>query len=68
MRDLSQLSGVELDRTFLEDMVMHHMGAIMMARSVQPHIENQEINELSQAIITTQADEIELMQELLSTL
>lgn len=68
MRDLSQLSGEALDRTFLEDMIVHHMGAIMMAQSVQPYIEHDEIAELTEAIVTTQSDEIQLMRELLSAL
>jgi uncharacterized protein (DUF305 family) len=32
MRDLSVLSGDRLDRTFLEDMVWHHMAAVMMSQ------------------------------------
>lgn len=68
MRDLSQLSGVDLDRTFLEDMVMHHMGAVMMARSVQPYIEHEEMINLTQAVIATQSEEIQLMQRLLREL
>lgn len=68
MRDLSQLSGAELDRAFLEDMVMHHMGAIMMAQSVQPYIEHSEVEELTGAIITTQSAEIQLMQQLIAEL
>ncbi len=67
MRDLSQLSGAELDRTFLEDMIPHHMGAIMMARSVRPYIEHQEISDMADAIMETQQGEIDLMQELLDT-
>ncbi|MEU7837724.1 DUF305 domain-containing protein [Nonomuraea sp. NPDC049129] len=31
MRDLSKLSGDALDRTFLEDMIGHHMAAVMMS-------------------------------------
>lgn len=68
MRDLRQLSGEALDRTFLEDMIMHHMGAIMMARSVQSSIEHSEIADLTQAIITTQSDEIRQMREMLAEL
>jgi uncharacterized protein (DUF305 family) len=68
MRELADLSGAELDQRFLEDMVMHHMGAIMMARSVQPHIEHQEIEVLSKAIVETQTAEIDLMRDLLSGL
>lgn len=32
MRDLASLDGDELDRTFLEDMVGHHMTAVMMSQ------------------------------------
>lgn len=32
MRDLDGLEGDELDRTFLEDMVGHHMAAVMMSQ------------------------------------
>jgi len=66
MRELAGLSGAELDKRFLEDMVMHHMGAIMMARSVQPYIEHEEITALTKAIEETQTAEIELMRQLIS--
>ena len=65
MRELENLSGAELDRVFLEDMIGHHMGAIMMAQSVQPHIEHDEIAELTQAIVSTQSAEIAQMRQML---
>ena len=68
MRELSQLSGVALDRTFLEDMVMHHMGAIMMAQSVQPYVEHQEMRDLTKAVVETQSEEIQKMQRMLREL
>jgi len=68
MRDLSQLSGADLDRRFLEDMIPHHMGAIMMAQSVRPHIEHQEVTDMADAIMETQTVEIQLMREMLQTL
>ncbi len=68
MRDLSQLSNTELDRTFLEDMIMHHMGALMMASSVEPYIEHPEVENLTKTIVITQSDEIRLMQQLLNGL
>lgn len=68
MRELKDLSGVTLDRVFLEDMVMHHMGAIMMARSVESHIEHDEMRTLTTNIISSQSEEIALMQQLLSTI
>jgi uncharacterized protein (DUF305 family) len=68
MRDLSKLSGAALDKVFLEDMVMHHMGAVMMAQSVQPYIEHKEMTDLTKAIVETQTEEIQLMRRLLSGL
>jgi uncharacterized protein (DUF305 family) len=68
MQDLSQLSGAALDRAFLEDMIPHHMGAIMMAHSVEPYITHSEIETLTQAIISTQSDEIRLMRQMLASL
>lgn len=64
MRDLAKLSGAELDKVFLEDMIMHHMGAIMMAHSVQGVTEHREIETLSQNIIESQSKEIRLMRQL----
>ncbi len=68
MRDLSVLSGAALDKVFLEDMVMHHKGAVMMAESVQPYIEHKEITDLSKTIVETQTEEIRLMTQLLGGL
>jgi uncharacterized protein (DUF305 family) len=65
MRDLSKLNGAPLDKVFLEDMVMHHMGAIMMAQSVQTYIEHKEMTDLTKAIAETQTEEIQLMREML---
>lgn len=68
MRDLSKLSGADLDTAFLDDMIMHHMGAVMMAKSVVPHIEHVEITTLSQTIISSQTAEIDTMRSLLTDL
>jgi uncharacterized protein (DUF305 family) len=68
MRSVSSLSGTELDKVFLTDMIMHHKMAIMMAQSVDAYIEHDEIKNLSSNIKTTQTAEIETMQNLLKTL
>lgn len=68
MRDLGSLNGKSLDRVFLEDMVMHHMGAVMMAQSVQPYIEHTEITDLTKDIVKTQTAEIQLMKQLITDL
>jgi uncharacterized protein (DUF305 family) len=66
MRELEGLNGAEIDRRFLEDMIPHHMGAIMMAQSVRPFITHQEITDMADAIMTTQTTEINLMRDLLT--
>lgn len=68
MRDLGPLAGVDIDQAFMEDMIHHHMGAIMMARSIQPYLEHEEVATLAQNVITTQSAEIVLMRELLARL
>jgi len=65
MRDLSGLSEEEIDRAFLVDMIPHHMGAIMMARSIQPYIEHDEMAVLTENIVRTQSAEIVQMRRLL---
>jgi uncharacterized protein (DUF305 family) len=68
MRDLSQLSGAALDRVFLEDMIHHHMGALMMAKSVDAVIEHEDLHTLVHEIEEAQAKEIAMMQAYLKTL
>lgn len=64
MRDLSQLEGDELDRAFLEDMIMHHMGAVMMSNMLINHglVEHDEVLPFAQQIALTQRDEIHQMR------
>ena len=64
MRELADLNGAALDSVFLHDMTMHHMGAIMMARSLRPHLEHEEMDELTRNIITNQSREIQVMREI----
>ncbi len=68
MRDLSSLQGKEIDRAFLEDMIPHHRGALMMAESVMPYIEHEEIKKLVEDIQKSQSKEIEDMQKMLEDL
>jgi uncharacterized protein (DUF305 family) len=65
MRDLSALSGKELDRVYLEDMIIHHEGAVHMAQVLQPFIERDEMEKLIETILITQSEEINLMKEIL---
>jgi uncharacterized protein (DUF305 family) len=64
MRDLSQLEGNELDQAFLADMIMHHMGAVMMSQRLVNHalVEHQAVQPFAQNIADTQRQEIWQMQ------
>ena len=68
MRDLSKLSGNALDKAFVEDMIQHHMGALMTNQKVVPNIEHDEIKTLATAIAETQSAEIITMRILLKQL
>lgn len=68
MRDLTALSGNALDRAFTEDMIQHHMGALMMNQQVVPNIEHEEIRTLATNIAETQSAEIITMRILLQQL
>jgi uncharacterized protein (DUF305 family) len=62
MRDLTKLSGAELDKAFLEDMIAHHTEALQQAQIVAPAATHQETITLAQTIAVTQSDEIITMR------
>ena len=64
MRDLDQLEGEALDQAFLEDMIMHHMGAVMMSQRLANFglVEHPEVRPFAQNIADTQRQEIWQMQ------
>lgn len=64
MRELKTLKGDALDQAFLEDMKMHHMGAIMMSRSllINNLAKHPEVRTLANQIQVTQRAEIQQMQ------
>ncbi len=63
MRDLENLEGEDLDRAFLEDMIPHHMEAVMMSQQllVRGLAEHEEVASLARNIRDTQRDEIHMM-------
>jgi uncharacterized protein (DUF305 family) len=68
MRDLSGLTGAALDRAFLEDMIPHHMAAVMMSQHLlmgggDAH---DEVADLAATIRTDQVREIRWMRERLA--
>lgn len=69
MRPLETLAGDALDRQFLQDMIGHHQGAVMMAKMLQNGKLSQrpEVNQLAQNIVSSQTAEIAQMQTWLKT-
>lgn len=63
MRDLSGLSGDAMDRAFLDDMIRHHMMAVMMSQQVLVHglAQHQALVPFAAEIRDTQTAEIQTM-------
>lgn len=53
----------DFDKDFIRDMIPHHEGAITMARRLQVDGENNELRELSIAIVAAQTKEIAEMRD-----
>ncbi len=67
MRDLSDLSGDRLDETFLQDMIGHHMLAVMMSQHrLWQGVEHEDVARLARSIRDDQHAEIIQMQRWLS--
>lgn len=63
MAALKTTGGVEFDRKFAEDMIVHHQSAIEMSQLVAERAERAELKTLAQAIIGDQSREIEQMRQ-----
>lgn len=55
-------TGDAFDREFLDQMIVHHEGAVAMARKVQAVSKRPELLKLADDIIKAQTGEIEMMQ------
>jgi uncharacterized protein (DUF305 family) len=68
MRDLSSLSGDSLDRAFLQDMIGHHMMAVMMSQQllVRGYADHEEVDRLATSIRDEQHAEIVQMRRWLT--
>jgi uncharacterized protein (DUF305 family) len=51
-------TGDEFDKAFLSEMIVHHQGAVEMAKLALTNAKHQEIKDLAQAIISAQNKEI----------
>lgn len=65
MQQLGQASGDAFDRMFLQMMVVHHQGAVTMAKAELSDGQNPDARQLAQRIIDAQQREITEMQILL---
>jgi uncharacterized protein (DUF305 family) len=68
MTALEDATGDDAARLFLEQMTVHHEGAIEMAESEQADGENADAVAMAETIVATQTDEIATMQDLLADL
>ncbi|MFG1708644.1 DUF305 domain-containing protein [Nonomuraea sp. M3C6] len=68
MPDLSKLSGDALDKTFLQDMIPHHMMAVMMSQQLLMHgrIQHPEIATFATKVRDAQHAEMLQMQQYLA--
>lgn len=66
MAALEAADGAEAARLFLEQMIVHHEGAIEMAQTELDQGANEEVIALAQAILDTQTTEIATMENLLT--
>ena len=65
---LESADGAEASQLFLEQMIVHHEGAVEMAQTQVDDGSNPDAVELAQTIIDAQTAEIQEMQDLLATL
>ena len=68
MKELDAAQGTEAAKLFLTQMIAHHQGAIMMAKTETTGGKNPDAVGLSKAIVTAQEAEIQEMQALLTKL
>ncbi|MFI6423932.1 DUF305 domain-containing protein [Promicromonospora sp. NPDC050880] len=68
MQMLADAAGPEADRLFLEQMIVHHQGAVEMAQEEVESGEDAGAVEMARTIVDTQAAEIETMEGLLASM
>jgi uncharacterized protein (DUF305 family) len=65
-KGLQDKSGDSLDIAFLEGMIEHHKGAVLMAETIVDKTKRPELKEMAEDIIGAQTSEITIMEEWLS--
>lgn len=59
---LKSKTGDEFDKAFIEQMIIHHQGAIDMAKLIVTNAKHDELKQLGNDIISAQSKEIDMMQ------
>jgi uncharacterized protein (DUF305 family) len=67
LKQLETAQGTEAAKLFLKQMIAHHEGAVMMAKTETAQGKNADAIKLSKDIVTAQEAEIKEMQDLLAT-
>nr|WP_245528944.1 DUF305 domain-containing protein [Beutenbergia cavernae] len=67
MQALESAQGAEAERLFLEQMIVHHEGAIEMAETQLEDGLHEPVHRMAQDIVDTQQAEISTMEQLLAT-
>jgi len=67
MSALESATGAEAEKLFLEQMMMHHEGAVEMAQTEVDEGQNADAVEMAEMIVQTQTEEIATMQDLLAS-
>ncbi len=62
MSGLSGKTGDDLDRAFIDEMIVHHEGAVEMAETLLKGTKRPELIKLGNDIISAQTGEIEMMK------
>lgn len=63
MMGLSGKTGDALDKAFLDEMIIHHQGALEMAQTLLAGTKRPELIKLGNDIISAQTKEIEMMKD-----
>ncbi|MBI4067283.1 DUF305 domain-containing protein [Candidatus Gottesmanbacteria bacterium] len=63
MESMEGKSGDDFDEAFMESMIIHHQGAIEMAKEAQKNAQHEEIKTLADNIIGAQTKEIDMMRD-----
>ena len=66
MQTLAEATGADAEQLFLELMIRHHQGGVMMADGVIKRSDNETVIRLAQTMVNGQQAEIDYMNELLT--